>query len=288
MDPRGIILNMKKIFLAVAIFFSAQHTLAESRPLVLVSFGVLMSIAKDIGQDYFLFVNISENSNGHDFEPQPEFMKNLKKAQGLILNGLGYEPWFTNIKKQYSGASLVASEGVSRLSISDPHAWLDPMNGIIYAENIKNFLSRLRPDVKDDLEKKFELLRKKLMAIAIEAKAQFRNLKKRKVVTSHSSFNYLAKALNLTFYSPQGTSAEHEPSAQDLKKIIQSVREEKITALFTEHGIPSNTMETIARETKQKISGVLYSDKLSDNQGPAFDYLSLLKNNFDQLSTALK
>ncbi len=284
---------MKNILIILVLFLfstlsKGQSPASASRPLVLVSFGVLQSIAKEIGEDHFSFLNISEKSDGHEFEPQPELIKNFKKAQGLILNGLDYEPWFPQVKKHYSGPVLIASEGVSRLKQPDPHAWLDPMNGIIYAENIKNFLIKLQPEAKSQLEARFENLRKKLVAISIEAKTKFRSIKNRKVVTSHSSFNYLAKALDLTFYSPQGSNAEQEPSARDLKKIIETVRQEKINALFLEHGIASGTLKTIARETKQDISGTLYSDKLTDATGPAADYLSLVKANLEKLYEALK
>jgi len=284
---------MENILIILSVFFFSATSTAEpaansSRPLVLVSFGVLQSIAKEIGEDHFTFINISEKSDGHEFEPQPELIKNFKKAKGLILNGLDYEPWFSQVKKHYSGPVLIASEGVSRLNLPDPHAWLDPVNGIIYAENIKIFLIKLNPEAKTPLENKFENLRKKLLSISTEAKTKFRTVKNKKVVTSHSSFNYLAKALDLSFYSPQGSNAEQEPSAQDLKNIIEIVRKEKISALFLEYGIPSGTLKTIARETKQDISGTLYSDKLTEAAGPAPDYISLVKVNLDKLYEALK
>lgn len=261
----------------------------ETQPLVLVSFGVLANIGQELAQNDLIVQNInSRGSDEHSFEPTPELMKNLKKAKALILNGLEYEPWFDQIKKNYSGPVLIASRGIPPMSFPDPHAWLDPMNGIVYAENIKNLFIEILPNKKNLFDSRYENYKKKLLALSADSKNRFQKLKKKNVVTSHSSFNYLAKALDLKFYSPQGTSTDHEASAKDLKRVIEIIRKENVQSLFIEYGVSKGLMETISRETGVRISGTLYSDKLSDSAGPASNYLSLLKHNLDVLYESLK
>lgn len=273
----------------ILLFVLILHAKSDAKSLVLVSFGVLTNICQEIGQDDFILQNINtQGSDEHSFEPRPEFMKNLKKSKALVLNGLGYEPWFEALKKSYSGQVLIASRGIVALSAADPHAWLDPLNGIIYAENVMNLFAQLEPSKKELFKSRYENYKKKLSRLSADAKIQFRKLDKRKVVTSHSSFNYLAKALDLEFYSPQGISTDHEASAKDLKRVIEIIRNDNIQALFTEYGVPSGLVETISRETRVKISGTLYSDKLSEPAGPANSYLNLLKHDLDVLHQALK
>ncbi|MEK6773240.1 MAG: zinc ABC transporter substrate-binding protein [Bdellovibrionota bacterium] len=279
---------MKLTIWAFVFLFNISISKAENKPLVLVSFSVLTNICLEIGKDDFDIKNInSAGSDEHSFEPKPDIIKSLKKAKALILNGLGYEPWFEHLKKDYSGTVLIASKGIEELSFPDPHAWLDPMNGIIYAENIKNLLIKLRPEKEQVIKLRFEAFKNKLKLIFEEEKKKYQRLSNRKVVTSHSSFNYLAKMFNLQFYSPYGVSTDHEASARDLKRVIEIIRKEKINSLFTEYGVSDGIMKTLSNESGVMISGMLYSDKLSDSSGPAKDYLSMIKYNLDEIHRAL-
>jgi zinc/manganese transport system substrate-binding protein len=46
-------------------------------------------------------------------------------------------------------------------------------------------------------------------------------------------------------------------------------------------------MEQIAKESGAKIGGSLFSDALSDEKGPAANYIDMMHNNIRQLSLAL-
>jgi zinc/manganese transport system substrate-binding protein len=46
-------------------------------------------------------------------------------------------------------------------------------------------------------------------------------------------------------------------------------------------------MEQIAKESGAKIGGSLFSDALSDENGPAASYIEMMRNNIRQLSRAL-
>ena len=46
-------------------------------------------------------------------------------------------------------------------------------------------------------------------------------------------------------------------------------------------------MRQIASETGAKIGGILYSDALTDGQGPAQTYLDMMRHNVKQLAEAL-
>jgi zinc/manganese transport system substrate-binding protein len=46
-------------------------------------------------------------------------------------------------------------------------------------------------------------------------------------------------------------------------------------------------MEQIAKESGAKIGGSLFSDALSDENGPAASYIDMMRNNIRQLSSAL-
>jgi len=82
-------------------------------------------------------------------------------------------------------------------------------------------------------------------------------------------------------------STESEASAQDVAKIIRQIREEKIPAVFLENITDRRLLDQIASETGAKIGGVLYSDALSEPDGPAPTYLDMFRHNAGALTAAL-
>jgi zinc/manganese transport system substrate-binding protein len=108
------------------------------------------------------------------------------------------------------------------------------------------------------------------------------------VLTSHDAFGYFGAAYGITFVAVQGVSTEAEPSAEDLAKIVRQARDGQVTAIFLENMADPRLAETVAQESGVKIGGALYADALSQPEGPAPDYLSLIRHNAKQLLDALR
>jgi zinc/manganese transport system substrate-binding protein len=71
-------------------------------------------------------------------------------------------------------------------------------------------------------------------------------------------------------------------------KIISQIKSQNIPAIFMENIIDPRLLQEIANETGAKIVGTLYSDALSDANGPAATYIDLMRNNIRQFAEALK
>ena len=96
---------------------------------------------------------------------------------------------------------------------------------------------------------------------------------RRKIITTHDAFGYFGAAYGMQFIAPEGVSTDVEPSAKDVAKIIAQIKRQKIPAVFLENISDPRMMEEIARETGAKIGGKLYSDALSEPDGPAGSYI---------------
>ena len=172
---------------------------------------------------------------------------------------------------------------------TDPHAWQNLFNGKIYVANIRDALIAADPDGKDAYEANAA---KYLAAIEAEDEAVRAAIAKlpearRKIITSHDAFGYFGNAYGLEIIAPEGVSTESEASAQDMAKIIRQIREEHIPAVFLENVTDRRLLDQIASETGAKIGGVLYSDALSDKDGPAPTYLDMFGHNVGTLTAAL-
>ncbi|MEL7279794.1 MAG: metal ABC transporter substrate-binding protein [Pseudomonadota bacterium] len=171
----------------------------------------------------------------------------------------------------------------------DPHAWQSIDNAMIYVDNIANGLAQADPDNASTFFTNRESYVAQLETLEAEIDAMMDTLpaEKRTVVTSHDAFRYFAQAYGLTFEAPQGLSTESEASAGDVAGLITQIREESISAVFVESITDNRLMEQIANETGAVIGGTLYSDALSDADGPASTYLEMMRYNAATISQAL-
>ena len=260
---------------------------------VVVSFSILEDIAREVGGgDVAVASLIGRDANEHVFEPSPDQVRLLTHAQLFVVNGLGLEGWLTRLiqSARYRGPVVVATEGIVLITTTeagetapspDPHAWQDPRNAVVYAENIVRALAGTDPGhaaayqlrlghYRAELEVLDQRLREKLGGIPTE---------KRRVITTHDAFAYYGRAFGVTFLAPEGLTTESEPSAKTVAALIRQIRREGIKALFLENISDPRLMEQIARETGAGLGPPLYSDALSGAEGPAPTYARMIEYN---------
>ena len=171
----------------------------------------------------------------------------------------------------------------------DPHAWQDLKNAVIYVDNITAALAKADPANAAAFYGNREAYLAEIEALDAKIRAMLAKLSenKRTVVTSHDAFGYFAAAYGLRFEAPQGMSTESEASAADVAKLTRQIREQGISAVFVETITDNRLLEQIARETGATIGGTLYSDALSDTDGPASTYLDMMRHNANTLTKSL-
>ncbi len=171
----------------------------------------------------------------------------------------------------------------------DPHAWQSLTHAVTYVDNITAGLAKADPENAADYYANRATYVTEIEALNVDVTAMMAGLpeEKRTVVTSHDAFGYFAHAYGLTFEAPQGLSTESEVSAADVAELIEQIREEGISAVFIEAIADNRLLKQIANETDATIGGTLYSDGLSNAEGPASTYLDMMRHNAKTLSKAL-
>ena len=259
---------------------------------VLTSFSIIADLVRQVGGER---VNVrpivAQSQDPHEFQPTPGDVRRVTTARLVVINGLGFEPWADRLVKaaNYKGEGLVASKGVKALSVRgaiDPHAWQDVENAKIYVENIREALSQVDPSSATEYARNATAYRRELDRLHQKIKTAFSAIPKsqRKVVTSHDAFNYFGDAYDVVFLAPQGLSSSSEPSARDVAKVIQQIRDERIKAIFFENALPQQIARQISAETGVKISGKLYADTLDDNVN---SYTKMMRYNYKALIKAM-
>lgn len=273
---------------------------AEEQLTVVASFSILGDLVQEVGGDAIgLHVLVGPNSDGHVYQPTPSDSRLLRTADLVVVNGLGFEGWMERLiaAAEYQGDLLVASDGVVPLMAGggstpqpDPHAWQDIANVKRYVTNIAEALARLSPDRAAMFRARAQHYHATLDELDADIRTRIASLPPdaRTIVTSHDAFTYFGRAYGLQFVAPVGINSDSQPSAADLARLITQIREQRISAVFLENITDPRLLEQITRQTESQVGGTLYSDALSEPDGPAPTYVALWRHNIRVLSSALR
>ena len=72
-------------------------------------------------------------------------------------------------------------------------------------------------------------------------------------------------------------NADQQGTPQQVRKVIDSIRENEIPVIFSESTVSDKPAKQVAAETGALYGGVLYVDSLSEKDGPVPTYLDLMK-----------
>jgi zinc/manganese transport system substrate-binding protein len=288
--------------LVLALFLALSAAGAKAQPMpVVASFSILADITAQIGGDRIKVVSlVGPDQDAHVFQPTPADSRALAEARVVVANGLGFEGWIERLIKA-SGTKaeiVVATKAIRTRKLADahghgkgedPHVWHDPRRMARYADNIADGLAKADPAGAEAYRNGAQAVAVRLAALDSWAEARFAEVPpaKRKVITSHESFGYMAERFRVTFKSPRGLTTDSEPSAKGIAALIDQIRKEKIKAVFVENITDRRLVEQIAREAGVTVGGRLYSDALSGTDGPARSYEALFRHNVALLTSAM-
>jgi zinc/manganese transport system substrate-binding protein len=280
---------------AFAVALIAHPLRAEDRLNVVASFSILADVVKNVGGDRVNVASlVGHNGDVHVYTPAPSDAKKNAEAKILFVNGLGLEGWLPRLVQSTGSKAMIAtaSNGVAPLQLgsdADPHAWQSVPNVRIYVANIRDALSEVDPVDAAVFRANAERYLRELDALDAEVRATIARIapERRKVITTHNAFSYFAATYGITFRAPVGVSTETEPSARDIAAVIGQIKAERIPAVFLENYSDERLIRRIAAETGARVGGTLYSDSLTDENGPAPTYIDLIRHNIKALTSAL-
>lgn len=299
-------------FVASAAVVPGASFSAEPIP-VTASFSILGDLVRVVGGERVsVSTLVGPNQDAHAFAPKPADAKAIVQSRLLVINGLGFEPWAQKLAKSagYKGETVVASKGVKPLAMAeddaheekghkdkghhhdeaDPHAWQNPQNVVLYTRNIAAALAKVDPAGATAYQANAAAYVKELQALDTWAQVQFAAIPgdKRKVITSHDAFGYLAAQYQIRFLAPQGVSTDAEPSAKEVAQLIRQIQREKIRAVFVENMSNPTLLAQLAKDAGTTVGATLYSDALSSADKPGATYLQMMRHNVTQLAAGMK
>ena len=270
----------------------------SDRPLVLTTFSVIADMARVVGGDAVEVESITKvGAEIHGYEPTPSDLRRAASAELILDNGLGLERWFEAFVERLDVPHAVLTDGVEPIDIRsgdyeglpNPHAWMSPLAGQQYVENIAAALTDLVPERADYFAENAAEYTAELQDLADELTAVVATLpeSQRVLVSCEGAFSYLARDIGLEeeFLWPVNSDSQGTP--QQIKAAIELVRDGGVPAVFCETTVNADGQKQVARESGARFAGNLYVDSLSAPDGPVPSYLELLRYDVELLAEGL-
>lgn len=273
---------------------------------VVTTYSILQDMVKNVGGDKVeIHSMVKIGANPHEYEPLPEDVKKTADADIVFYNGLNLETgnaWFEklliNTGKDGEDAPVFRlSEGVKpkylttkgKENETDPHAWLDISNGIIYVKNIRDSLIKVDPKNKETYQKNADQYIQKLEELHNEAKSRFQQIPKEKrfLVTSEGAFKYFSEAYDIEAGYIWEINAENQGTPDQIRRVVDLIKQKNIKVLFLETSIDPRSMEMVSRETGVPIGGKVFTDSLGKPGEEGDTYLKMMKWNIDTIQRQL-
>ena len=275
--------------------------MARAAPVpVIATFSILADMVRQIGGGTVDVVSlVPPDTDVHAWQPAVSDSRALTEAALLVENGLGLEGWIARLGSAsgFRGIRIAASAGVTprmmregKTTVVDPHAWQNPRNGVLYARAIAEGLTAADPLRAETYRTAAAAYVARIQEADAWIESRFAPIppKARRIITTHDAFGYYGERYGISFLAAEGISPDAEPSAKAIAALVAQIKREKVRTVFLENMTNPKLTAMLAKEAGATISGPLYSDALSKPDGPAPDYLSMLRYNTSLFERALK
>ncbi|KEO81618.1 metal ABC transporter substrate-binding protein [Tumebacillus flagellatus] len=291
---------------------SNDNSVGPSKLQVVTSFYPMYEFAKQVGGDNVdVTVLVPGGTEPHDWEPKPKDVAKIQVADVFIYNGAGFEQWVDSVLGSVTSQHLdvvEASKGIQLLESKnddheghenafklqlpsdnmDPHVWLDPSLAMKEVNNIAAAFVKKDPAHAAEYKKNAADYNARLADLDEEFKQGVAEKSQKEFVTSHTAFGYLAKRYGLTQVPIAGLSPEQEPSASQMKDIVELAKAHGVKRIFFETLASPKVAEAVANEVGAK-TGVLnpLEGLTEEEKAQGLDYIGVQKQNLAALKEAL-
>ncbi len=319
------------MLIAVFVWTSCQkkeHPVAKAQKIrVITTLFPLYDFVKHIGQDRVdALLLLPPGVEPHGFEPKPDDIVQINKADLFVYTGKYMEPWAGDILKGLDNKDLIvvdSSQGISLMEEKgehehghkhehqethghkeghkhqhkgghphevDPHFWLDFGNAQKMIDNILEGFVKRDPSHKEFYSKNAEQYKSRLNGLDLTFKEVLSRCQKRVLVhAGHFAFGYLAKKYGLEYVAAYGFSPDAEPSPKKMVELTKTLKKHGLRHLYHEELITPRVAETIARETGASLLMLHGAHNLTKEEfEKGVTFISLMEENLKSLEVGLQ
>lgn len=228
-------------------------------------------------------VLVPPGKNPHLFEPTPQQMVGLARADGYFAMGMPFEeqilpgireinPGLTVIrldegihKRQVAAQRDIrrlleseeqdqAGNGGHRHGTLDPHIWTSPELALEIADNAFRGLVSLAPEGQEGFRDNYGNLREEIAAVDRRIEAMLSGLPHRSFIVFHPAWGYFAEAYDLTQIPVEIEGKTPKP--RDIVRLIRFAEDQGIRTVFASPQFSQKSARAIAGEIAGSVISV--------------------------------
>lgn len=309
--PKSLLVLLATLFLFAAC--ASETTAPEGEgPTTVVTVAPIADLVQRVaGERIPVRTLIPEEQDSHTFQPEPADARALAGADLFIDAGFGLnqsvlEFAAQNLNQETTQVLFVAEEAIPFDQMINEggdchqghchggsynaHTWPNPVFAISYVAEIRDFLSQWDPEGKEYYAENAETLTaelEKLDEVAEEVVSSIPE-ENRKLVVYHDSWSYFAREYGMEVVGAIQPADFSEPSAAELRKMVEQIQDEGVPAFFGSEVFPSDVMETLAQESGAEYNADLSDDDLPGEPGdPNHSYIGMMAENLRIIAESL-
>lgn len=269
--------------------------------------------------------NLSQPTTGclHDYTLTTEDMKNLSKADVLVVNGGGMEGYLEDVMEAYPELTIIdtyeclehdssyydlhfveendeeiledehleeehteeehSEEGHHHDHEQNSHIWMDSEMFAVQVQVIADGLSELDASNASSYEKNASDYID-VLNTKIDKQELEQKLSGDNVAILHEAFEYTALSLGANVVATLDLDEERQVSAGEVSQLIDSIRDNNVRIVFAEYDYGKSVGDLIEEQTDAKV---VYLETLVHGSYGASDYVTTMNDNYLKISNSL-
>lgn len=267
---------------------------SKAGPKVITSIELFADLIRPVAGDRADVVAlVPAGADPHTYEPVPSKIADISEADLVLINGLGFEETLMDVIENNvrSGAPVIEmSAGLPVLqgdqqATGNPHLWLNVRNAVHYVEVARDALIQVDPDGQAVYDANAQPYLAQLEGLdgQVQQSADSIPAERRKLVTFHDAFPYLAERYGLDLVGVVVRSPGQEPSAGEVADLARKIEDQNVPAVFKEPQFSARVLDLAAEDAGVEVC-TLYSDAFGDGVD---SYVKLMQFNAIELVRCL-
>ena len=256
---------MKRLIPILTIFicFACGNTAQKSEKAILtVTIEPLRYFTEAIaGKNYQVVSMVPKGSSPESYDPTPQQLVNLSKSQAYFRIGhIGFEQaWMKKLEANCPDMKVYdTSKGIDLRRDKghwhgdhfheggvEPHIWNSTQNALIIVDNIYQALCELDTTHQADYKYRLDSLKQSIQQTDAETRRLLENADSTFLIY-HPALSYFARDYGLKQISIE--EGGKEPSPAQLKKLIETCRNENVHTIFVQQEFDQRNAQLIAHE----------------------------------------
>lgn len=300
---------MKKILLTLSLLALtfAAYSDKQAKKSIVASFYPVAFMAEQIVGDKAEVINLAGSVDVHSFEPSPQDLVKINKADLVVFQGAELEPWTDGVIPELKAKGVNTLEVTHGLELAkrgghddhkdehkdehghkhgefDPHTWLDPILAQKMAGKILEAVVAIDPTNEKTYQANAKALKDRFAKLDQDLKKGLAQCANEEFIVAHNAYGYLVRRYGFKTHAIAGLSPHDEPSAKLLAELKKEA-EEGITHILIEENNIRRFADTLAKETGL---ATLPANPLGRGTlDPKKDFFDVMEENLASFKTAL-